>query len=149
MIRYTPADESRQKIPWVEYTDGQGRTTAYTVAGREARSRSRTCRVREMDCMDCHNRPTHAFELPERAVDRAMSVGEISASLPYIKKKAVELLKATYPSNEAGGCRHPRGARDATTGRATPRFTARGAADIARSAARGCWPSTTATCSRP
>ena len=53
-----------------------------------------------MQCVDCHNRPTHTFELPDRAVDRAMGLGHISPTLPYIKKKAMELLKAKYASNE-------------------------------------------------
>lgn len=53
-----------------------------------------------MQCVDCHNRPTHAFELPERAVDEAMGVGQISPNLPFIKKKAMELLQANYSSNE-------------------------------------------------
>jgi hypothetical protein len=54
----------------------------------------------EMQCVDCHNRPTHTFELPERAVDRAMGLGRISPALPFVKKKAIELLKATYASND-------------------------------------------------
>jgi hypothetical protein len=53
-----------------------------------------------MDCIDCHNRPTHAFELPENAVDFRISRGLISPDLPYIRKKAVELLKASYPDRE-------------------------------------------------
>jgi formate-dependent nitrite reductase cytochrome c552 subunit len=53
-----------------------------------------------MDCMDCHNRPTHAFELPERAVDRALAEGAISADLPFVRKKSVELLRAEYPDRE-------------------------------------------------
>jgi hypothetical protein len=58
-----------------------------------------------MDCVDCHNRPTHAFELPEGAVDLRMSQGSISAELPYIRKKAVELLKANYPDRETARTR--------------------------------------------
>jgi hypothetical protein len=53
-----------------------------------------------MQCVDCHNRPTHTFELPERAVDNAMGLGRISPTLPFIRKKAVELLKAKYSSND-------------------------------------------------
>jgi len=52
---------------------------------------------RIMDCMDCHNRPTHVFQLPEAAVDQAMSDGRINPELPFIKKKAVEVLRADYP----------------------------------------------------
>ncbi len=99
VIRYAPADEKRLTIPWVEYNDGQGRVTQYLAA--DARPESvRNLPVRIMDCMDCHNRPTHSFELPERALDRALVSGEISPSLPFIKKKGVELLRKTYSSQE-------------------------------------------------
>ena len=50
----------------------------------------------EMQCADCHNRAAHSFELPDREVNRAMADGRISASLPFVKKTGVELLKATY-----------------------------------------------------
>jgi hypothetical protein len=56
-----------------------------------------------MDCVDCHNRPTHAFELPDRAVDKALNQKRMSAELPYIKKKAVELLKVEYASQQEAG----------------------------------------------
>jgi hypothetical protein len=51
--------------------------------------------------MDCHNRPTHAFQMPERAVDEAMATGRISAKLPYVKREAVAALKATYADRAA------------------------------------------------
>jgi len=54
----------------------------------------------DMECVDCHNRPTHTFDLPDRAMDKAMALGDISISLPFIKKKGVELLKTQYPTNE-------------------------------------------------
>jgi hypothetical protein len=53
-----------------------------------------------MDCMDCHNRPTHAFELPDRGMDRVMIENSGLASLPYFKKKGLEVLKASYASRE-------------------------------------------------
>ena len=57
--------------------------------------------------MDCHNRPTHAFDLPERAVDHAMAEGEISAALPFIKRRSVEALKAGYASRDEAAARIP------------------------------------------
>jgi hypothetical protein len=47
-----------------------------------------------MQCVDCHNRPTHTFDLPDRAMDNTMALGDIAVTLPYIKKKGVEALKA-------------------------------------------------------
>jgi hypothetical protein len=56
---------------------------------------------RTMDCVDCHNRPTHAFDLPENAVNKQMSSGVISPELPFIHKKAVELLKVEYSDRDS------------------------------------------------
>jgi hypothetical protein len=97
-VSYVTTDERRQVIPRVIYVDDAGKTVEFVsedpklTPDQLARAERRT-----MDCMDCHNRPSHTFELPDRAVDRALSEGRIPADLPYIKKKAVELLKVEYP----------------------------------------------------
>jgi len=93
-IEYIATDEARQKIPWVRMTDPQGVVT-------EFRSASFTNDVsqlpkRRMDCMDCHNRPAHKFESPESAVNLAMSLGQISPGLPYIKTNAEGVLCRAY-----------------------------------------------------
>lgn len=49
---------------------------------------------RVMDCVDCHNRPSHIFEDAERAVDREMVSGAISPVLPGIRELAVQALTA-------------------------------------------------------
>jgi len=49
-----------------------------------------------MDCMDCHNRPSHNFPAPEAGVDRAMQANQISPDLPWIKKVAVDALSKEY-----------------------------------------------------
>jgi len=90
-VRYYASDERRQNIPWVEYTSG-GKVTNF-VAGD---AKPDADHIREMDCVDCHNRPTHVFEMPERAVDKALSSGDISATLPFAKKQGVEILKKPY-----------------------------------------------------
>jgi hypothetical protein len=56
--------------------------------------------MRTMDCIDCHNRPTHAYELPERGMDRILNENPQLATLPFLKKKAVELLKAKYNARD-------------------------------------------------
>ena len=101
-IHYISTDERRQVIPVVYYTDDKGKVVEYVstdikVSKRELEKGEK----RNMDCIDCHNRPTHAFELPANAVDLRMSRGLISPELPYIHKKAVELLKADYPDRDS------------------------------------------------
>jgi hypothetical protein len=99
-IRYAAADKQRQTIPWVEYKNVQtGAARTYLATGTAADS-VRSMSTFEMQCVDCHNRASHAFELPERAVNQAMADGQINASLPFVKKKSIELLKASYVSGD-------------------------------------------------
>ena len=106
-IRFAAADKNRQKIPWVEYRNTRkGETRSYLAKDAAAGVENGLPRY-TMQCVDCHNRPTHGFELPDRAMDRAMTVGLLPSTLPFLKKKGVELLKATYASNDEAGRRIP------------------------------------------
>lgn len=101
-IQYA-SDESRQKIPWVSYQKGSSAPVTYTAEGFK-QDNLKTLATRVMDCMDCHNRPAHTFELPERAVDGALASGAISPALPWAKKQAIAILRAKYStSDEAEG----------------------------------------------
>jgi nitrate/TMAO reductase-like tetraheme cytochrome c subunit len=94
-IRYAASDKKRQTIPWVEYKNTQsGASRTYLATGSTADS-VRSLPTFEMQCVDCHNRAAHAFELPERAVNQAVAAGQIAASLPFVKKESVALLKST------------------------------------------------------
>jgi len=98
-VHFVASDPARQTIPWVEYRNTR------TGLRREYRSQDWTSRplqnvpLFEMQCVDCHNRPTHAFELPEQALDKALVLGEIPVGLPFVKKKGIELLKVNYATN--------------------------------------------------
>ena len=100
-IRYISTDFARQTIPVVYYTDDHGKTTEFiSTDAKPTPQQLDKGEHRTMDCVDCHNRPTHAFDLPENAVDKQMSLGHISPALPYIKKKAVEVLKVNYTTRD-------------------------------------------------
>jgi len=107
-IRYAASDPTRQTIPWVEYTDRAGHTTTYLEAGTSAQA-VEDLPKREMDCIDCHNRPTHTFQLPDRAMDTAMAAGRISAELPFVKKEGLALLKAGYRTRDEAERKIPAG----------------------------------------
>jgi len=99
LVTYLPADSKRQEIPWISYRNQDGSVTEFAStetppsADLLARGERRT-----MDCMDCHNRPTHTFDMPENAVNREMAAGRISPALPFIHKVSVDLLKKNYSS---------------------------------------------------
>jgi nitrate/TMAO reductase-like tetraheme cytochrome c subunit len=100
-IRYG-SDPSRQKINWVEYIDSRtGKKTLFV----DQKTNPKTVNAasgRVMDCIDCHNQPSHEFHLPGDAMDEAMAGGSIPAALPFVKKEGLTLLQAKYGSqNEA------------------------------------------------
>jgi hypothetical protein len=107
-IRYAHSDRQRQTIPWVQVANAGKETVEYSLKGAKAEEVAKMA-VRTMDCIDCHNRPTHAFELPERGLDRVLSNGEASPALPFLKKKGLELLKANYSSREEALRKIPEG----------------------------------------
>lgn len=103
-ISYTAVDERRQQIATVSYRDDAGQSVEFLSTEVKATPADLAKgETRSMDCVDCHNRPTHAFELPHRGLDREITAGAISRDLPFVKKKALELLKAKYTSQEEAG----------------------------------------------
>ena len=55
---------------------------------------------RRMDCIDCHNRPTHIYLTPNQAVDQSLAAGRLDVTLPFIKAKAVEVLSGQYNTTD-------------------------------------------------
>ncbi len=110
---YVAADQKRQVIPWVSYQDEDGSIAEYVSTETPPTPELlATGERRLMDCMDCHNRPTHAFDLPESAVNQAMAAGRISRSLPFAHKISVELLRRDYPSKLAAQTQLPEAFRE-------------------------------------
>ena len=100
-IWYIPSDDQQQKIPWVRVKNQQGRITEYmskdaklTPEQIEAAPKFR------MDCITCHNRPTHIYVPPDRSVDQAIYTGLIDRGLPFIKQQAVEALTKDYKTEQ-------------------------------------------------
>jgi nitrate/TMAO reductase-like tetraheme cytochrome c subunit len=93
------SDEKREKIAWVRMRRADGAVREYATADWNAGKRA-GFETRTMNCVDCHNRAAHSFESPERALNQAMVLGRIDHTLPGIRKRGIELLKATYPSHE-------------------------------------------------
>src|SRR6266545_5352228 len=93
-VQYIASDEARQKIPWVRLIDPEGVVTEFRSPGftNDVSKYS----VRTMDCIECHNRPSHNFETPNAAVDLALNLKQIDAGLPWIKTNSVFVLTKRY-----------------------------------------------------
>ena len=108
-IRYAASDKKRQTIPWVEYRNIETGITRTYLAGDAKADSVGSLPTFDMQCVDCHNRAAHSFQLPEHAIDEAMARGEIPLGLPFVKKTAIELLKASYSSDDEATHRIPDG----------------------------------------
>lgn len=101
VVTFISTDEKRQVIPWVMVRDKDGNVTEYmTKDSKITRAEIDAAAKRHMECVDCHNRPSHIFNPPTRSVDNALVNNKIDRSLPFIKQQAVEVLSKDYQSTD-------------------------------------------------
>ena len=93
-VDYVATDAARQAIPWVRMTDAQGVVTIYRTP--DFTNTVGEDQIRTMDCIDCHNRPSHRFMSPDGAVDLAIDLGQIPRTLPWVKTNVVYALTRKY-----------------------------------------------------
>ena len=98
-IFYTYIDEDRKDIIQVRLISPDGSEEIFARKGykwiEEGKGKQRV-----MDCMDCHNRPTHVFLPAGEAVDQYMENGAISTSIPFIKREALKVVKKEYQNKK-------------------------------------------------
>jgi nitrate/TMAO reductase-like tetraheme cytochrome c subunit len=93
------SDAKRQNISYVRLEDMSGRVTEYAAQGSDTTPAALAkLQTKRMDCVDCHNRPTHIYMPPDRSVDQSLTAHRIDASLPFAKAQGVEVLAADYKS---------------------------------------------------
>jgi len=85
----------------VEHRNDKGVTEEYHLADSKVPSQELAkLERRVMDCVDCHNRPTHIYLSPSQAVDQAFDANKLDISLPFLKARAVEALSKPYETND-------------------------------------------------
>lgn len=100
-ITFISADDRRQDVSWVRMKDANGNITEYTKRGANFTSDEiEKSPKRKMDCIDCHNRPTHIYLSPNKAVDQSLDAQKLDISLPFVKMKSVEVLSQTYATTD-------------------------------------------------
>jgi hypothetical protein len=99
-VEYIASDPERQNVTWVRSVDPKtGVANVYTSDARKSTT-APPGEIRTMDCVDCHNRPSHILQSPDWSVDVALADGRIDPSLPFIKQQSVVALTATYADNQ-------------------------------------------------
>lgn len=102
-VEYIARDERRQDIPWVRVTDRRtGRQTVYQDKEKPlSAAEIAAAPPRVMDCVDCHNRPSHRYRTPDEVIDEALWTENVDRRLPGIKRALVAAIAGNYETNEA------------------------------------------------
>jgi len=103
-IEYVASTEKREYLPWVRYiNDATGDTVIYQdiyeTLDQEAID---TLELREMDCLDCHNRPSHQFLPPQKFTDDLIASGMIPVELPEVKSLAMQVFNLSFTDRDSG-----------------------------------------------
>ncbi|HUX96490.1 MAG TPA: NapC/NirT family cytochrome c [Bacteroidales bacterium] len=101
-VSYKSEHDKREIITVVEYTD---KTTGQVHVYRNENlavsdSDLAVSEKRSIDCIDCHNRPSHNYSSPSAFFDKVMITGDVSKKIPYIKQVAMSILSERFTNRD-------------------------------------------------
>jgi nitrate/TMAO reductase-like tetraheme cytochrome c subunit len=112
-VNYIATDEKRMNIPYISVKRNDGTVDEYVTIDKPlTKGEAAKHETRLMDCIDCHNRPAHAYHPPSDELDHAFEAGKLDPSLPFLKKLADELLEKPYKSKEEAAAAINKGVHD-------------------------------------
>lgn len=103
-LEYYATDEDRQEIPWVRVTYNDGTVDEFFDTENEDFNPDEIPEdeIRTMDCIDCHNRPSHRFLSPFEVINKAMLSGQLDVKIPDLKSTLSDLFLTEYQTTEEG-----------------------------------------------
>jgi nitrate/TMAO reductase-like tetraheme cytochrome c subunit/mono/diheme cytochrome c family protein len=100
-ILYYPTDRNEQTIPYIRVYNDDGSIDEFIdIEAGIKPTDIQDNDLKEMDCITCHNRITHLVNMPNVSVDIAIDRKIIDPTIPEIRLKGIEVLTATYTSQE-------------------------------------------------
>jgi hypothetical protein len=101
-IEYISENDKREVITYVKYINKKtGQVEVFRNPDTPVSdSLISASNIRTMDCIDCHNRPTHNYNSPPVYFDKAMLSGNISKNIPFLKKTAMDILRDTFSNKD-------------------------------------------------
>lgn len=99
-VTYTAIDSQRQVIPVINMKLADGTTDEFVTTDSFDETKLPTGEKRRMDCIDCHNRPTHIYRTPEESINLLMRQGFVSATLPSIRSIASAAFVKQYATED-------------------------------------------------
>lgn len=102
-IEYIATSEDREYIPWVRYVNTSTGDTIIYMDEEDPISDEMVKNTEPglMDCIDCHNRPSHHYLTPQDFVDFSLASEDIPSQLPEIKKLAMEIFNISFISEDS------------------------------------------------
>jgi hypothetical protein len=97
-LTYVSTDEQEQVIPWVHARDkNTGKVTEYiSTDGSPSVDDLKRLPLHKLDCIGCHNQPSHSYRPPVRIVDESIALGKISTELPNVRSASIQALVVQY-----------------------------------------------------
>ncbi len=102
-IKYLAADDKRTQIARVKVTRPDGSESEYVkedIEVHEVEDDGHGGGWRVMDCIDCHNRPTHVYDMPEERVDFGLVSKRINPEIVGIREDSLAVLTKEYATRE-------------------------------------------------
>jgi len=101
-IDYVSENDKRENITYVKYTNkATGEVTIYRNPDNPVSDSLITAsETRTMDCIDCHNRPSHNYNSPTVYFDKQMLTGAVSKDIPFFKKVSMGVLRETFSTGD-------------------------------------------------
>ena len=100
VVRYR-SDEKRQTVYEVEMVAKDGTRRTFRGPAADSPEGKKATEWRVMDCVDCHNRPTHIYRAPEQELDAALFDRRIDPALPFVRREGLKALQVEYPTPDA------------------------------------------------
>ncbi len=97
-VEYHSLNEKRTSIGAIKVTKPSGVTEEYTLEGATPEKGEGYWRT--MDCIDCHNRPTHVYDDLEQKVDFGLYSKKINPAIPGIREDGLTVLQEAYTTRE-------------------------------------------------
>jgi hypothetical protein len=106
-VRYLALDRKRTQIAKVQVTRPDGSQEEFVKEDLEAPEDAAEGEWRTMDCIDCHNRPTHIYDWPQDVVDFGLLSKQLDPTIKGIREDSLIALQREYPSRAEAQERMP------------------------------------------
>jgi hypothetical protein len=96
-VIYVSQKGGRKDIPWVRFERGHEPAAEYRFTGSGLSNADiAAAPKRTMECIDCHNRPTHVYRTADQELENMFGLWPDLQKIPYLKKAASEVLALRF-----------------------------------------------------